>query len=83
MTISNWTEADSTRAKEAWADYQCHHDLSSRMGQTVGIDPDSGRVWLGRSIQDVIRQRNADGCKTALYFVRVGSTTYYRKGGHR
>ncbi len=35
------------------------------------------------SIQDVIAQRDADGNTTPLFFVRVGSETYYRKGAHR
>jgi hypothetical protein len=83
VTVSNWTEADSTRAQEIWSDYQQHHDVSERVGQTAGIDPASGRIWFGESIQDVIAQRDADGIKAPLYFVRVGSPTYYRKGGHR
>lgn len=83
MTVSNWTEADSDRAREIWSDYQQHHDLSEKAGQTAGIDPASGRIWFGDSIQEVIAQRDADDSKAPLFFVRVGSATYYRKGGHR
>jgi hypothetical protein len=83
MTVSNWTEADSNRAQEIWSDYQQHHDLSKEIGQTAGIDPASGAIWLGDSIQDVIAQRDADGSAVPLFFMRVGSATYYRKGGHR
>ena len=45
MSVSTWTEADTTKANELWADYQRRHDLSERKGETVGIDPmpsDSG-----------------------------------------
>lgn len=82
MTVSNWTDADSNRALELWSQYQEHHDLSKRVGQTVGINPASGRIWFGDSIQDVIAQRDAAGSEAPLYFVRVGSATYYRKGSH-
>ena len=83
MSVSHWTEAESTRAREIWHDYQQHHDLSEKCGQTVGIDPTSSQIWFGDSIQDVVAQRDADGSEAPLYFVRVGASTYYRKGGHR
>jgi hypothetical protein len=83
MTVSNWTEADSIRAQEIWSEYQQHHDVSNIIGQTAGIDPVHGSVWLGNSIQEVIAHRDADGNASPLYFIRVGSATYYRKGGHR
>jgi hypothetical protein len=53
------------------------------MGQTAGIDPRSERIWLGESIQAVIAQRDSDGSEAPLFFVRVGSATYYRKGARR
>ncbi len=80
MTVSNWTAADSNRAQEIWSDYQRHHDLSEKAGQTAGIDPASGQIWFGESIQDVIVQRDASSNDALLFFVRVGSATYYRKG---
>lgn len=83
MTVSHWTPADSNRAQEIWSQYQRHHDLSTRVGQTAGIDPVRGEIWLGDSIQDVIAQRDASGSEAPLYFIRVGAATYYRKGGHR
>lgn len=83
MTVSNWSEADSKRAQEIWSAYQQHHDLSAIVGQTAGIEPIGGRIWFGESIQDVVAQRNADGSDAPLFFVRVGSATYYQKGGHR
>jgi hypothetical protein len=83
MTVSNWTEADSDRARHIWSEYQLHHDLSEKIGQTAGIDPVSGCIRFGESIQDVVAQRDADGSEAPLFFVRVGSTSYYRKGGHR
>jgi hypothetical protein len=83
MTVSNWTEADSNRAQEIWSEYQQRHDLSDKVGQTAGIDPASGGVWFGDSIQEVIARRDADGSAAPLFFMRVGSPAYYRKGGRR
>ncbi len=82
MTVSNWTEADSIRAQEIWSEYQKHHDLSEQAGQSAGIDPAAGRIWFGGSIQEVIAARDADGSEAPLFFVRVGSEAYYRKGFH-
>lgn len=83
MSVTKWTEADSSRSQEIWSEYQARHDLSEKAGQTAGIDPASGRIWFGESIQQVIAQRDADGSEAPLFFARVGSAAYYRKGGHR
>ena len=80
MGHSNWTEADSVRAKQIWAQYQRQHNVSDRVGQTVGIDPQSGQVWFGKSIRDIVFQRDAKDMKSALFFERVGSETYLIKG---
>lgn len=83
MTASTWTESDTAKAEQIWADYQKHHDLSNCMGRTAGIDPYTGRVWIGESIQDVLSQRDAEGIDSLLFFERIGSRTYYPKGGRR
>jgi hypothetical protein len=83
MAIANWTEANTKRAEAVWSEYQAHHDLSDKTGQTAGIDPMAGRIWFGDSIQEVIARRDADSSSAPLFFVRVGWPTYYRKGGHR
>ena len=83
MMRSNWTEADSVKAKQIWKKYQHQHDLSNRTGQTAGIDPESGRIWFGESIRDIVTQRGAEGLNSPLFFERVGSETYFCKGGRR
>ena len=80
MGGSNWTEADSAKAKQIWVQYRQRYDLSSRVGQTVGIDPDNERVWFGESIQDVVSQRDVEGLTSLLFFERIGSETYFDKG---
>jgi hypothetical protein len=82
MPTTEWTQSDSFRAKKIWTEYQRQHDLSARIGQTVGIDPYTGRVWFGASIDDIVSQRDAEGVSTPLFFERVGSDTYYQKGRH-
>jgi hypothetical protein len=83
MAFPKWTEADSAKAKRIWEEYQQQHDLSDRIGQTVGIDPHSGRIWFGGSIRDIVSQRDAEGFDSPLLFERVGSETYFRKGGRQ
>lgn len=83
MAASTLTEKDTKAAREIWARYQAEHDLTGDRGQTAGIDPKSGRVWLGSSIPDVISRRNAEGIDHPLRFERVGAKTYYRKGAQR
>ena len=81
MSVSIWTDADSAKAKQLWADYQLRHDLSSRAGETVGIDPLTGQFWFGESISDVVAKQDSDGVQGPLFFERVGSDFYWRKGG--
>jgi hypothetical protein len=81
MSVSAWTESDTAKAEQIWVTYQDQHDLSECMGSTAGIDPGTGRVWIGKSIQDVLAQRDAAGTDALLFFERIGSKAYYRKGG--
>ena len=78
-----WTQTDSRKAKQIWKEYQKQHNLSHRIGLTAGIDPKSRRVWFGTSIQDIVLQRKTEKLDSPLFFERVGSETYLRKGGHR
>jgi hypothetical protein len=78
-----WKESDTEKARNIWLEFQKQHDLSASVGKTAGIDPNTGHVWIGESIQDVITQRNADGVDSPLFFERCGSQTYYRKGARR
>ena len=83
MKRLNWEQADSHKAKQIWEEYQKQHNLSDRIGQTVGIDPKSERIWFGSSIQDIVLKRTDEGWSSPLFFQRVGSETYFRKGGRR
>ena len=83
MELSTWSDTDSRKAKQIWATYQQQRDLSAHRGQTAGIDPDTGRIWFGESIQEIVSQRGAGGLESPLFFERVGSDTYFRKGGRQ
>jgi hypothetical protein len=82
-SASQWTAADTEKAKQIWAEYQREHDLSDRIGMTAAIEPHSGRVWIGQSIDDVISQRDAEGIEAPVFLERIGFPAYFRKGGHR
>ena len=81
MPVSNWNDADTALAQQIWDQYQQRHDLSGRKGQTAGINPASGEVWFGESIEDIVIQLDTTGVSTPLYYVRVGFDSYLRKGG--
>jgi len=82
MSLVQWSDSDSQRAKQIWMEYLSQHDVSDRFGLTAGIDPRSGRIWFGDSIRDIVAQRDAEGLDSPLFFQRIGSDTYYRKGRH-
>lgn len=82
MKNLNWEQADSRKAKQIWAEYQKQHNLLDRIGQTAGIDPKSRRIWFGTSIRDIVLRRSSEGLNSPLFFQRVGSETYFRKGGY-
>jgi hypothetical protein len=83
MSISNTAGVDITKAREIWAEYQRQHEVSEHLGEAVGIEPVSGRVWFGPKALDIARQMRAEGIDRPFYCVRVGSDYYGRKGGRR
>jgi hypothetical protein len=78
----DWTVEDRRRARQIWEQYQQQHDLTERKGETAGIDPRSGEVWLGRSIIEISNQRREVGSVGALFFERIGYPAHTRKGRH-
>ena len=83
MSDGNVTDLDTERARQYWAQYQRQHDVSDRIGETVGIDPVTGRVWFGASAKDIVAQMEVEGVRMSLYFVRIGVDYYLRKGASR
>lgn len=56
-------------------------DRAGANGNANQIEDDNGCFHMDESIQDVISQRNAEGIDSLLFFERIGSKAYYRKGG--
>jgi len=83
MTQDTWAKTDTEKARQYWEAYQQQHDLSGRQGQTAGIDPVSGRIWFGPSAKAIVAQLAAEGLTIPLYFLRIGSDVYLRKGYQR
>ena len=83
LMTSEWTDADSIRAKQIWDDYQRLHDVSQRKGEAVGIDPVTGQVWFGLTALDIRKQMEAAGPVVPLFSLRVGEDHYVTKGGRR
>ena len=77
---TNWSASDTERAIAIWTQYQATHDVSASVGQTAGIEPETGRVWFGDSAQDIARQMDAAGGQRPFYAVRVGADHYVRRG---
>ncbi|HTE20383.1 MAG TPA: hypothetical protein VK689_18620 [Armatimonadota bacterium] len=83
ITPADWKPGYTERAQEFWAAYQTAHDTSALVGHTAGVDPASGRVWIGETAEDVLDQLEMEGVETPLYFIRIGFDHYFRKGGRR
>jgi hypothetical protein len=61
MDATAWKEGYTEQAERFWEEYQRTHDISGRIGQTAGIDPESGRIWLGESALEIVDQLDALG----------------------
>ena len=83
LEAAPWKPENAEQAKGFWAEYQKQHDLSGRIGQAAGIDPDTGEVWFGDSALDIADRLEAEGRFRPLFYVRVGDTHYQRKGRRR
>lgn len=79
--MTTFSDDDRAEAKRIWREYQAAHELSDRIGQIAGIDPRTGRVWIGDWITDIVEQRDAAGSSDPLLFERIGYETCLRKGG--
>jgi hypothetical protein len=74
---------DLDKVNEVWAEYARTHDLTGKERMAVGIDPDTREVFLGESAADVVEQLKREGRFRPLYYRRVNSPYYQRKGGRR
>ncbi len=83
--MSHTTQADSfaDRAKQIWADYERAHDLSDRQNEAVGIDPDTGEIHFGSSMEEIGDRLGREGRFKPLFYRWVNDPSYYHFGGRR
>lgn len=72
------SEFDVEKARRVWAEYQLAHDLTERKGEAVGVDPNSGEVFFGRSAGEIIDKLRAEGRFRYLMYWRIGYPCYSR-----
>ena len=75
------TDDEVATADRTWTAYLETHDLADQMGRVAGIDPGTGEVVIADSIQAIVALRGGHG--SPLLFKRIGSSTFYQKGGRR
>lgn len=78
VSVAGQIRLDANRADAIWEEYQRTHDVSGRTGQAVGIDPDTGDVFFGRSVSSIVNDLEDAGCGRPLVYWRVGSRVYAR-----
>jgi hypothetical protein len=61
MSIPAWSDADSQKAQQIWAEYQKRNDVSPYLEKAVGIDPVTGSVLFGDSALDIVQRLRAKG----------------------
>jgi hypothetical protein len=46
--------------------------MSSLIGQVAAVEPESGRVWIGRDALDAVDAMNGDGVDAPVWLVSIG-----------
>jgi hypothetical protein len=83
MTNTQQSGLDADRAKAIWAEYERTHDLRGMEELAVGIDPDTGEVHFGASMDDIGRRLEREGRFKPLFYRWVNDPSYYHFGGRR
>jgi hypothetical protein len=74
---------DRDEINRIWTEYASTHDLTGREREAVGIDPDTGEIHFGTSMEDIGERLRREGRFKPLYYRWVGTPYYTRKGGRR
>ena len=70
-------------AKRIWVEFERTNDLSGREHLAVGIDPDTGEVFLGESAIEISTRLRREGTFRPLYYRWVNDPSYFHKGARR
>jgi hypothetical protein len=83
MTETSRATLDAEKAQQIWAEYERTHDLRGQERLAVGIDPDTGEVHFGKSLEDIGERLEREGRFKPLYYRWVNDPNYYHRGGRR
>jgi hypothetical protein len=83
MTDLEQPSVDVDKAKHVWAEYERTHDLTGMEQMAVGIDPDSGEVHFGKSMEDIVERLDREGRFKPLFYRWVNDPSYFHFGARR
>jgi hypothetical protein len=83
MTEETKRHFDMDKVRAVWAEYERSHDLTGKERLAVGIDPDTGEVFLGESAIEIGKHLKREGRFRPLFYRWVGDPYYIHKGGRR
>lgn len=73
------TVGEVDEANRLWDAYRATHDLTQDEGHVAAIEPHSGAIVIAPTASDILSIRGQDPPPALLK--RIGSETFYRKGG--
>lgn len=74
---------DGEKARQIWAEYERSHDLSGIGDLAVGIDPETGEVHFGASLEEIGTRLEREGRFKPLFYRWVNDPNYYHRGVRR
>jgi hypothetical protein len=83
MTPTAHQRLDTDKAKQIWSKYEQTHDLSEMQHLAVGIDPESGEVHFGKSMQEIGDRLEREGRFKPLFYRWVNDPYYFHRGARR
>ncbi len=83
MNTPDDSKLDIGRAQQIWEEYERTHDLTGKERLAVGIDPETGEVFLGESALGIADSLKLNGHFRPLFYRWVHSPYYTRKVGRR
>lgn len=83
MSAATEANLDVDKANRIWDEYARTHDLTGKERLAVGIDPQTGDVFLGESATEISDRLKQEGRFRPLFYRWVHSPFYTRKVGRR
>ena len=83
MTAPTNIDSDIDKANRAWEEYERTHDLTGKERLAVGVDSETGEVFLGESALEIGERLKQQGCFRPLFYRWVNSPYYTRMVGRR